>query len=107
MDINKKTNYLDAILAELEQMRTTSIRQFYKTDMYEGEKIEGILGWYDEIKKCIQTHPPEKQVKTVIVYESAGSVNRVEYEYGKPGEKPDFRFVTEMPPESSEKTVKQ
>ena len=92
----KKTNYTEAVIDELEQMRQTSIRQFYKTDMYEGEKIESILGWYDEIKKCIQTHPPEKPVKTVLVYDLPNTAMCVEYEYGESGEKPDFHFITEM-----------
>jgi len=63
----KNPDYTEPVMAELDRMRQVSIRQFYKTDMYEGEKIESVLEWYDQIKKYIQTHPPEKPVKTVTV----------------------------------------
>ena len=95
MDDLNKPDYTEVVLSELERMRQTSIQQYYKTDLYQGEKIESVIKWYEEVKKCVKLNLPKCHIKTVVVYESLDSVISVDYEYGEIKGRPSFRFVTE------------
>ena len=79
---------VDAILATIDNVKTTSIRECLKTDLYydsiTDSITESINSWYEDLRKAVLEHPPDHPVKMITIFESSQShISRIEYSYAK------------------------
>ena len=76
-----ENKYLSHLLISMLNQEQNSINQIGKSDIEPPDYQERIEKWYAELRTQIQQKEPLKYVRSVNVFEKAGRIIDVEYNY--------------------------
>lgn len=76
-----KKEYLKHLLESMSNQKRNSINQIGKSDIEPPDYRERIEKWHADLKKKIQLKPPLRYVRSINVFESAGKIVEIEYNY--------------------------
>ena len=81
-----KEEYLTHLLKSMSNQKQNSINQIGKSDIEPPDYRERIEKWYTDLETQIQLKQPLQYVRSVNVFEKAGKIVDIEYNYFEPNE---------------------
>ena len=81
-----KEEYLTHLLKSMSNQKQNSINQIGKSDLEPPDYRERIEKWYTDLETQIQSKQPVRYVRSINVFEKAGKIVDIEYNYFQPDE---------------------
>ena len=81
-----KKEYLTHLLKSMSNQKQNSINQIGKSDLEPPDYRERIEKWYTDLETQIQSKQPVRYVRSINVFEKAGEIVDIEYNYFQPDE---------------------
>ena len=81
-----KEEYLTHLLESMSNQKQNSINQIGKSDIEPPDYRERIEKWYTDLETQIQLKQPLQYVRSINVFEKAGIIVDIEYNYFEPNE---------------------
>ena len=79
-----KEEYLTHLLKSMSNQKQNSINQIGKSDLEPPDYRERIEKWYTDLETQIQSKQPVRYVRSINVFEKAGKIVDIEYNYFQP-----------------------
>ena len=81
-----KKEYLAHLVKSMSNQKQNAINQIGKSDIEPPDYRERIEKWYADLNKQIQLKQPVRYVRSINVFEKAGKIVDIEYNYFQPDE---------------------
>lgn len=81
-----KNEYLNHLLNSISNQKQNSINQMGRSDIEPPDYRERIEKWFSDLKRQIQIEQPQQYVRSMNVFEKAGKIVDIEYNYFKDNE---------------------